>query len=97
MCCCLRRTCATCATKIQGAPCPLCRAPKPTTSEALAQIRRHAENDVPEAYSELTSIYRDGELGQVKDTKLALKFYKRAVEARGRGRDGLPWASLRAR
>lgn len=71
--------------KTKGVPCPLCRAPYPTPAESLARIRRHAENDVPEAIRALGDAYfTPSEAGfrgvVVKSTKKAAKIYKRAVE-----------------
>jgi len=79
--CCCRRACKSCSDRIGIQPCPLCRVPCPTTNaEALAQIRRHVENEVPEAISHLGLAYRDGRLGLVKSDKKAAKIWKRAVE-----------------
>ncbi|EGB06480.1 hypothetical protein AURANDRAFT_29118, partial [Aureococcus anophagefferens] len=49
-------------------------------AEALAQIRRHVENEVPEAITHLGNVYRVGQLGLVKSDKKAAKIYRRAVE-----------------
>ena len=85
--CCFRRICISCEDKIPiEAPCPLCQAPYPETDAAhLALIRRHAENEVPEAIYELGDLYRFGDnedfqYGIVKSTKKAVKLFKRAVE-----------------
>ena len=43
-------------------------------------LRRHVENDVPEAIVHLAECYRDGKMGLVKSAKKAAKIYKRAVE-----------------
>jgi hypothetical protein len=52
-CCCLR-VCESCHHKIGYKPCPLCRKPAPKShAEYLAHIRRHVENDVPEAMCHL--------------------------------------------
>ena len=48
-------------------------------AEALARLRRHVENEVPEAITYLGNAYRDGELG-LKSEKKAVKLYKRAME-----------------
>ena len=48
-------------------------------AEQLAFIRRHVENEVPEAITYLGNAYRDGDLG-LKSEKKAVKLYKRAVE-----------------
>ena len=49
-------------------------------SEQLVWLRRHVENDVPEAIHHLGSAYRDGDYGLVKSAKKAAKIFKRAVE-----------------
>ena len=46
----------------------------------MAGIRRHAENEVPDAILYLGHFYRDGAFGLVKSEKKAAKLYKRAVE-----------------
>ncbi|EGB09495.1 hypothetical protein AURANDRAFT_23917 [Aureococcus anophagefferens] len=46
----------------------------------LARLRRHVENEVPEAISFLGGAYREGRLGLVKSEKKAAKIWKRAVE-----------------
>lgn len=48
-------------------------------AEKLALIRRHVENEVPEAINYLGNVYRDGDLG-LKSAKKAVKLYKRAFE-----------------
>ena len=48
-------------------------------AEELARLRRHVENEVPEAITYLGNAYRDGDLG-LKSEKKAVKLYKRAVE-----------------
>lgn len=50
--------------------------------EELARIRRHVENEVPEAINYLGACYRDGDedLGIPKNCKKAAKLLKRAVE-----------------
>ena len=77
--CCCRRVCRSCADKI-GNECPLCRLPQGTNAEQLARLRRHVENEVPEAISFLGWAYRRGLLGLVKSDKKAAKIWKRAVE-----------------
>ena len=78
--CCCRTVCRSCEDKI-GNACPLCRIPCPkTNAELLAQIRRHVENEVPEAISFLGSAYHHGLYGLVKSAKKAAKIYRRAVE-----------------
>ena len=44
------------------------------------RLRRHVENEVPEAITNLGSAYRFGRLGLVKSDKKAAKIWKRAVE-----------------
>ena len=63
-------------------PCPLCRVPYPEShAEMLARLRRHVENEVPEAINQLGISYRDGQLGLPRDSfKKAAKLFKRAVE-----------------
>tara|TARA_B100000482_G_scaffold149996_1_gene111946 strand:+ start:125 stop:595 length:471 start_codon:yes stop_codon:yes gene_type:complete len=63
------------------AVCALCLKPESTSdAEELAIIRRHVENEVPEAINHLAGCYREGEHGLVKSAKKAAKIYKRAVE-----------------
>ena len=81
-CCCLE-VCKSCEKKIwpMKAPCPLCRMPAPKSeSEELARLRRHAENDIPEALKDLADIYRRGGFGLKVSLKKCAKLYKRAVE-----------------
>ena len=80
--CCCRLVCSTCSDKIpDDEPCPLCRTPAPRSdAEELARIRRHVENEVPEAISLLANCYERGRLGLVKNEKKAAKIYKRGVE-----------------
>ena len=80
--CCCRLVCSTCSDKISDdEPCPLCRTPAPRSdAEELARIRRHVENEVPEAISLLANCYERGRLGLVKNEKKAAKIYKRGVE-----------------
>jgi hypothetical protein len=78
--CCCRRVCRSCEDKIENA-CPLCRLPCPkSNAEQLARLRRHVENDVPEAITHLGLAYRNGRYGLVKSDKKAAKIYRRAVE-----------------
>jgi tetratricopeptide (TPR) repeat protein len=78
--CCCRTVCKSCEDKI-GNACPLCRLPRTkTNAEKLARLRRHVENEVPEAISFLGWAYRRGLLGLVKSDKKAAKIYRRAVE-----------------
>jgi len=79
--CCCRIICTQCAPKISDQPCVIChRVPLRTNSEVLVVIRRHIEQEVPEAITHLAESYRDGALGLVKSMKKAAKLYKRAVE-----------------
>ena len=79
--CCCRRVCRSCTDKIGSDACPLCRIPyAKTDAEDLARLRRHVENEVPEAISFLGSAYRHGHFGLVKSDKKAAKIYRRAVE-----------------
>ena len=78
--CCCRRVCQSCDKKIEAA-CPLCRSPREENdAEQLARLRRHVENEVPEAITFLGTAYREGRLGLVKSDKKAIKIYRRAVE-----------------
>jgi hypothetical protein len=78
--CCCRMVCKSCQEKIEDA-CPLCRLPRAeTNAEQLARLRRHVENEVPEAIGFLGSAYRYGDFGLVKSDKKAAKIYRRAVE-----------------
>ena len=79
--CCFRRVCESCFQKCGNQPCPLCRSPPLLTDAAkLAALRRHVENDVPEAINSLGSLYREGHLGVSVNATKAKKIYKRAVE-----------------
>jgi hypothetical protein len=79
--CCCRRVCRSCEEKIGTGACPLCRMPGPEDhAEQLARLRRHVENEVPEAISFLGDAYRRGRLGLVKSDKKAAKICRRAVE-----------------
>jgi TPR repeat protein len=64
-----------------GNECALCRIPRAkNNAESLARLRRHVENDVPEAVSFLGCAYRRGLYDLVKSDKKAAKIYRRAVE-----------------
>jgi len=79
--CCCRLVCRSCEDKIGFGACPLCRIPcAETNAEALARLRRHVENEVPEAITQLGIAYREGRLGVVKSDKKAAKIWMRAVE-----------------
>jgi hypothetical protein len=79
--CCCRRVCKSCSGKIGTDACPLCRLPYPVNAaENLARLRRHVENEVPEAITHLGSGYHLGRYDFVKSDKKAAKIWKRAVE-----------------
>ena len=79
--CCCRMVCKSCEDKIGFGACPLCRVPHPETdAEQLAQLRRHVENEVPEALAFLGDAYYSGRMGLVESAKKAAKIWKRAVE-----------------
>ena len=81
--CCCRNICDSCNKKLplMEEPCPLCRTPPPRSmQDDLARLRRHVENDVPEAITYLGHAYLDGDLGLVKSSKKAVKLFKRSVE-----------------
>ena len=59
--CCCRKICQSCEDKIGFGACPLCRLPcAKTDAENLARLRRHVENDVPEAITFLGTAYEMG-------------------------------------
>ena len=79
--CCCRLVCESCEDKIGFGACSLCRMPSPENqAELLARLRRHVENEVPEAITFLGNAYRRGSYGLVKSDKKAAKIYRRAVE-----------------
>ena len=79
--CCCRIICRSCDGKIFSDECLLCHAPQAKCiAEVLAMIRRHVEDEVPEAIAHLAQAYEDGMYGLVKSSKKARKLYKRAVE-----------------
>jgi hypothetical protein len=81
--CCCRTVCRSCHAKIVTGACPLCRIPRAeNAAESLARLRRHVENDVPEAMAHLAGQYsaRTCYLGLPQNFKKAVKIYKRAVE-----------------
>jgi TPR repeat protein len=79
--CCCRKVCKSCEDKISFGACPLCRIPCPNDdAELLARLRRHVENEVPEAIRFLGDAYLEGRYGLVKSDKKAAKIWKRAVE-----------------
>ena len=78
--CCCQMVCRSCADKI-GNECPLCRVPRANNdAETLARLRRHVENEVPEAVCSLGTAYLTGKLGLVKSSKKAMKLFKRAMD-----------------
>ena len=79
--CCCRMVCRSCEDKIGADACPLCRLPCPNgPAEQLARLRRHVENEVPEAITHLGSAYHYSHYGLVKSDKKAAKIYRRAVQ-----------------
>ena len=79
--CCCRLICNSCEDKTQGEPCALCRTPHTyNAAEVLARLRRHINDELPEAMVELGSTYCTGDLGLVKSMKKAAKLWKRAAE-----------------
>ena len=73
--CCCRRVCQSCEDKIETDTCPLCRVPcSKTNAEELARLRRHVENEVPEAITFLGNAYYGGRLGLVKTLRNPQKF-----------------------
>ena len=80
--CCCRLTCASCSGKIGFEPCPLCRAPFYGKEGFLSGLRRHIDNDVPEAMQFLGDYYKNGDsyYSIVKSSKKAAKLYRRAAE-----------------
>jgi TPR repeat protein len=81
--CCCRRVCRSCndKTKKGSDACPLCRIPRAeNAAERLARLRRHVENEVPEAIQHLGQAYRAPLYGLVRNEKKAAKIYKRGAE-----------------
>ena len=66
--------------KLHKPRCPLCRDPNQTPQDILTRLRRHAENDVPEAVKALGDHYRLGSAGLEKAEVEAARLYERAVE-----------------
>ena len=85
--CCCRLICKSCEERLPAdIQCPLCRTPAPRDrAEHLARLRRHAENDQPQAIFQLAIFYRNGapEYLIVKNSKKAAKIAKRGVEVGG--------------
>ena len=79
--CCCGMICDSCAKKADFTQCPLCRTPEANDDfENLARIRRHVENEVPDAIKVLGDLYRHGLHGIAVNTKKAVKIYKRGVQ-----------------
>ena len=79
--CCCRKICRACDDKVGYNPCPLCRAPaSKSDAEDLARLRRHVDNELPEALLYLGNAYKTGEFGLVASMKKAAKLLKRAAE-----------------
>ena len=83
--CCCRKICWSCHEKMIGKPCPLCREPylshQPRDHAAhMARIKRHIQNEVPEAMEYLGLMYYKGQLGLVKSAKKAVKLFERGAE-----------------
>jgi TPR repeat protein len=79
--CCARLICRSCDDRNEEPTCPVCRAPVPKNdAEGLARLRRHVENDLPEAVNHLGQAYRHGFYGILKNPKKAAKIFKRGVE-----------------
>jgi len=71
-----KEICAVCAKRLRDelAPCPLCRAPVPTSNEeSLAMLRRHVENENPAATRELGICYTEGYYGAKPSPKRAAR------------------------
>ena len=81
--CCCRLTCASCSGKIGFEPCPLCRAPFYGKEGFLPGLRRHIDNDVPEAMQFLGDYYKNGDsfYSIVKSSKKAAKLYTSAPQS----------------
>jgi hypothetical protein len=66
---------------MRSLPCFLCRTPQAKSfAEGLARLRRHVENEQPEAMKQLGDCYNNGGYGLVKSSKKAAKLYLRAAE-----------------
>ena len=78
--CCARIICMSCTEKT-GSSCPLCRTPRiKSDAQTLAELRRHVENDIPEAIHTLGEAYYRGSLGLKRSAKKAFKIFQRSVE-----------------
>jgi len=79
--CCCRHVCKSCFVKAVRMPCPFCRTqPAKSDAESLVRLRRHVENEVPEAIAALGVAYRDRFYGLAKNLRKSAKILKRAVE-----------------
>lgn len=79
--CCAKTVCDACGDKICSGPCPLCRAPQPKTAEEfLANLRRHADAEVPEAIKVLGFSYLANRLGLGISKKKAARLLERAAD-----------------
>ena len=78
--CCCKLVCASCVKKVGQGACALCRAPcVQNDKQHVDLIRRHAENEVPEAIFHLGQLVCYGEKGLKKSDKKAAKLWTRAV------------------
>ena len=79
--CCMMQVCRSCDIRHGTEQCCFCRKPRPNTiADALANLKRHAKANVPEAVFSLAYAQQYGHLGLVKDAKRSVTFYQRAVE-----------------
>ena len=80
--CCCRRICRSCFDQLAFQPCALCGAPwANSVKECLVRLRRHVENDVPEAVHKLGAAYLGGKFGLKKSGKKAARLFARAAAA----------------
>jgi len=83
MLCCCKTVCTPCSKKLSStkSPCPLCRAPFPTSNkEYLAMLRRNVENGIPAAMRQLGFNYANGYLGLMPSHKKAARLYQRTAD-----------------
>ena len=79
--CCAKTVCKSCSQKTRFRPCPLCRAPWPkTAADYLANLRRHADNDVAEAIGALGRGYITGDIGLKISEKKGMRLLERAAD-----------------
>jgi hypothetical protein len=80
--CCARLICRSCEDRNDERTCALCRAPvAKNDAEGLARLRRHVENEVPEAIHHLGQMYVYGVNENLPQSyKKAKKLYKRGAE-----------------